>query len=113
MDIEKMYGAYIKFPQVAGDIEFNYLEMEIAKKYPDMIELKHYYFTSNNCSTRYFENNMLNKEYKITDSLTCYYSERKEKCIEWLTSNRNDLIKCYEYDYKRLVKSEVKEVIEE
>lgn len=113
MDIEKMYCAYIKFPQVAGDIEFNYSEMEIAKKYPDMLEMKHCYFTRRNTSTRYFENNMLNKEYKITDSLTCYYSESKEKCIEWLTSKRNDLIKSYEYDYKRLIKSEVKEVIEE
>lgn len=113
MDIEKMYSACIKFPQVAGDVDFRYSEMEIVKKYPDMVELKYPYFTSHNCSTRYFENNMLNKEYKITDSLTCYYSESKEKCIEWLTSKRNDLIKCYEYDYKRLIKSEVKEVIEE
>lgn len=113
MDIEKMYSACIRFPQVAGDVEFKYSEMEIVKKYTDMVELKYPYFTSRNCSTRYFENNMLNKEYKITDSLTCYYSESKEKCIEFLTSKRNDLIKCYEYDYKRLVKSEVKEVIEE
>ena len=113
MDIEKMYCAYIKFPQVAGDIEFNYSNMEISKRYPDMLEMKHCYFTSRNTSTRYFENNMLNNEYKITDSLTCYYSESKEKCIEWLTSKRNDLIKCYEYDYNRLVKSEVKEVVEE
>ena len=112
MGIEEMYSACIKFPQVAGDVEFRYSEIEIVKKYPDMVELKYPYFTSHNCSTRYFENNMLNKEYKITDSLTCYYSESKEKCIEWLTSKRNDLIKCYEYDYKRLVKSEVKEVIE-
>lgn len=113
MDIDKMYSACIKFPQVAGDIEFRYSEMEIVKKYPDMAELKYPYFTSNNCSTRYFKNNMLNKEYKITDSLTCYYSESKEKCIEWLTKKRNDLIKSYEYNYKRLVKSEVKEVIEQ
>lgn len=113
MDIEKMYGAYISFSQVAGKVEFNYLEMEIAKKYPDMIELKHPYFTSRNFSTHYFEKNMLDREYDITDSLTCYYSESKEKCIEWLTNKRNDLIKSYEYNYKRLVKSEVKEVVEQ
>lgn len=112
MDIEKMYGAYIKFPQVAGDIEFNYSEMEIVKKYKDMVELKHPCFTSHHYSTHYFEKDMLDREYKITDSLTCYYSESKEKCIEWLKNKRNDLIKCYEYDYKRLVKSEVKEVVE-
>lgn len=110
--MDNLYGAYVNFPQISGDIEFNYSEMEIVKAYKDMIELKHYYFTSFNCSTKYFEERMLNKEYKITDSLTCYYSESKEKCIEWLTNKRNDLIKCYEYDYRRLVKSEVKEVAE-
>ena len=35
MDIGKMYSACIKFPQVAGDIEFRYSEMEIVKKYHD------------------------------------------------------------------------------
>lgn len=111
--MNELYCAYIKFPQVAGNVEFKYSKMEIKKKYADMVELKCSYFTSYNFSTRYFEKNMLNKEYKITDSLTCYYSESKEKCIEWLTNKRNDLIKCYEFDYKRLIKSEVKEGVEE
>lgn len=109
--MRNIYGACIKFPQVSGNIEFEYFEMEIVKEYPEVVELKYPYFISNNCSTRYFDNDMFDKEYKITDSLTCYYSESKEKCIDWLTIKRSDLIKCYEYDYKRLVKSEVKEVI--
>lgn len=111
--MKNIFGACIKFPQVSGDILFEYFEMEIVKKYPDMIKLKHPYFISHNYSTHYFEKNMFDKEYEITDSLTCYYSESKEKCIDWLTKKRIDLLKCYEFNYKRLVKSEVKEVVKE
>ena len=47
-DVEDIYVAYIKFPQVASEIEFNYSVMEIEKRYPDMLEMKHCYFTSKN-----------------------------------------------------------------
>ena len=56
-DVEDIYVAYINFPKVAGRIKFNYSVMEIAKRYPDMLEMKHSYFTSKNVSTRYFEKN--------------------------------------------------------
>lgn len=109
-EIEKIFGAYIRFPQVAGSIEFNYSEIAILKHYPDMAEVDYPYFTSRNHSTRYFERGMLDKEYKITDELTRYYSSEKQKCIDWLDSKREDLIKCCKFDYDRLLKSEVKEV---
>lgn len=109
-DVEDIYAAYIKFPQVAGKIEFNYSVMEMEKRYPDMLEMKHYYFTSKNVSTKYFEKNMLEKEYEISDSLKIYYSQSKEKCIEWLQKNRDELIHDYKFNYERLLKSEIKEV---
>ena len=112
MDIEKMYCAYISFPQVAGKIEFNYSVMEMEKRYQDMLEMKHCYFTSKNVSTRYFEKNMLEREYEISDSLKVYYSQSKEKCIEWLQKNLDELIHDYKFDYERLFKSEIKEVKE-
>ena len=108
-NVKEIYGAYIRFPQVAGDIEFNYSNMEISKRYPDMLEMKHYYFTSRNTSTRYFEKRMLEKEYEISNELTVFYSESKEKCIEWLANKRNTLLESYKYNYERLEKSEIKE----
>ena len=111
-DVEDIYTAYIKFPQVAGKIEFNYSVMELEKRYPDMLEMKHCYFTSKNVSTRYFEKNMLEIEYEISDSLKIYYSQSKEKCIEWLQKNRDELIHDYKFNYERLLKSEIMEVKE-
>lgn len=108
-EIKNLYSACVKFPQIAGDIEFKYSEMKIARRYPDMLEVDGYYFTSKLHSTRYFDKKMLDVEYKITDSLICYYSDSKEKCIEWLNNKRADLLKLYEFDYKRLKKSVVKE----
>ena len=107
--IEKIYVAYIKFPQIAGDIKFDYSEIQIVRRYNDMVEVEGYYFTSMHHSTRYFDRTMLDVEYKITDSLTCYYSDSKEKCIEWLSNKRADLLKSYEFNYNRLKKSIVKE----
>lgn len=107
-----IYGAYVKFPKVSGKVEFNYLAMEIQKIYPDMLELKYPYFTSRNVSTRYFEKSMLNKEYVITDELTIFYSESKDKCVEWLQKQRDELIRDYSYNYNRLLESEVCEVEE-
>ena len=109
-DVEDIYVAYIKFQQVAGEIEFNYSVMELEKRYSDMLEMKHCYFTSKNVSTRYFEKNMLEREYEISDSLKVYYSQSKEKCIEWLQKNRDELIHDYKFNYERLLKSEIKEV---
>lgn len=108
-DVKELFGAYIRFPQTAGNIEFSYSSMEINKRYPNMLEMKHYYFTSRNVSTRYFEKNMLEKEYEISDSSKAYYSKSKEKCIEWLQKNRDELIHDYKFNYERLLKSEIRE----
>ena len=108
-DVKELFVACVRFPQIAGNIEFNYSSMEINKRYPNMLEMKHYYFTSSNVSTRYFEKNMLEKEYKISDSLKVYYSQSKEKCLEWLQRKRDELIHDYEFNYERLLKSEIRE----
>ena len=71
--------------------------------------MKHCYFTSKNVSTRYFEKNMLEKEYEISDSLKVYYSQSKEKCLEWLQKKRDELIHDYKFNYERLLKSEIRE----
>lgn len=111
-DIKELWGAWIKFPQVAGDIEFNYSPMEIEKIYKDMIELRYPYFISSTYSTHYFGNEAFNKEYEITNELTVFYSTDKEKCVEWLKEKRDRLLQSYKYNYERLEKSELKEVEE-
>lgn len=86
--------------------------MEIVKRYPDMIEVRYSYFADGLSSTRCFEENMLDKERKITKELTVFYSERKEECVEWLEEKRNKLLHSYKLNYDRLEKSQIKEVEE-
>ena len=112
-EIKELFAAYIKFPEESGEVEFEYSVMEINKVYPDMIETKHFYFTSRNYSTRYFEKSMLNKEYEISYELTVFYSESKEDCLKWLTDKRNLLLQIYKNKYERLKNSEIKENIYE
>ena len=111
-EIKQLYGAWVKFPKVAGDVEFNYSKMEIKKIYPDMTETRYPYFTSRNVSTCYFEKNMLNKEYQITDELTIFYSDSKVDCMEWLENKRKTYLISAEYDYRRLKDSKILEIEE-
>lgn len=110
--IKELWGAWIRFPQIAGDIEFNYSSMEVVKQYPLALEMRYPYFTSRTYSTRYFEKGMLDKEYEITNELTVFYSVNKDKCIEWLDNKRKELLQSYKLNYERLEKSEIKEVEE-
>lgn len=103
----KLYGAYIRFPQNDGEILFRYSEMKVKKEYPEMIECEHSYFVSKCHSTRFFDNSMLNKEYQITDVLSAFYSEKEEKCIDWLERKRNELLQRYKSVFERLQKSEI------
>ena len=74
-----------------------------------MLEMENFYFTSINVSTKYFEHGMLEKEYKISDTLKVFYSQSKDKCVEWLQENRDKLVNEYKSCYERLLKSEIKE----
>lgn len=109
---KELWGAWIRFPQITGGIEFNYSPMEVVKQYPLAFEMRYSYFTSSTYSTRYFEKSMLDKEYEITNELTVFYSISKEKCAEWLENKRNELLQSYKLNYERLQKSEIKEVEE-
>ena len=111
-NIKELWGAWVKFPQVEGDIEFNYSPMEVAKQYPLALEMRYPYFISRNNSTQYFDEGMLDKEYEITNELMVFYSASKEKCAEWLESRRDMLLQSYKFDYERLEKSKIKEVEE-
>lgn len=111
-NIKELWGAWVKFPKSTGDIEFNYSTMEVAKQYPLALEMRYPYFISRNNSTRYFEESMIDKEYEITNELTVFYSESKEKCAEWLQNKRDSLLQSYKFNYERLEKSEIKEVEE-
>lgn len=111
-DIENLYCAYIRFPRIAGEIEFKYKKMEIKQRYERCIETVHSYFTSSHYSTSYFEKDMLNKDLKISDELKVFYSESKEKCVIWLTSERANLFQSVEHDYLRLKESKVEEEFE-
>ena len=109
-----LYGAYIKFPQVTGDIEFNYSAMEIVKVNDDeTLQTRYPYFISRSYSTKFFDKSILDKEFDVTESLTVFYSKDKQSCIDWLNKRRNELLESYKYNYERLSKSEVKEVLEQ
>lgn len=112
-DVKEIYGACVCFPKGGGEIKFNYSAMEVKKCYPAMLELQHPYFISRNNSTHYFGKRMFDKEYEITDELTVFYSESKEKCVEWLKSKREEFLRSYKINLERLEKSEVREKIEE
>lgn len=107
--IKKLYGASIYYPQVAGEIIFQYSEMEIQQVTANSIITKHPYFIRPNFSTRFFDLDMLNKENKITKSLTTFYSECKESCVLWLKEKRQDYIDDMEFELGRLKKSKIVE----
>lgn len=113
-NIKELWGAWIKFPQIAGDIEFNYSPMQVVEYHGDdnVFEMRYPYFVSGVQSTKYFSGIMLEHEFKITDEMTVFYSASKEKCIEWLKKNRDTLLQFYKFNYERLEKSEIKEVEE-
>lgn len=111
--IKELYSAWVKFPKSDEEIVFAYSAMEIKTRYDTMLEMRYPYFTDRNNSTRYFEKSMLEKEYRITDELKVFYSASKEKCIEWLTQERNKIIELYRRDLQRLEQSEIKEKAEE
>lgn len=111
-DVKELYGAHVRFPKSDEEIVFNYSAMEITRYYPGVIETKHYYFTDRNNSTRYFEKGMLDREYKITDELTVFYSTDKGKCVDWLTEKRNAYLATYRNGLQRLEKSNIRETVE-
>lgn len=111
-DIKELYGAHVRFPKTDKEIVFNYSAMEITRHYPSVIETKHYYFTDRNHSTRYFDEDMLDLEYKITDELTVFYSADKGKCVDWLKEKRNAYISAYKNGLQRLERSNIQETVE-
>lgn len=111
-DIKELYGAHVRFPKADEEIVFNYSAMEITRHYPSVIETKYPYFTDRNNSTRYFEESMLDREYKITDELTVFYSADKGKCIDWLTEKRNAYLAVYRNVLQRLEQSNIQETVE-
>ena len=113
-DIKELYSAWVRFPKdEKEEIVFAYSAMEIKQRYDTMLEMKYPYFTDRNNSTRYFENGMLDKEYRITDELKAFYSASKESCIEWLNKERDKIIGLYRRDLERLERSEIKEKVEQ
>lgn len=108
-EIKKLYSANIYYPQFAGEIIFQYSEMEIQQVTENSIITKHPYFIRPNISTRFFDIDMLNKENKITESLTTFYSECKESCVLWLEEKRLAYIDNMKFDLVRLKKSKIVE----
>lgn len=113
-NIQELWGAWVKFPQTDGEIEFNYSPMEVVKYHEDddVIEMRYPYFVSGVQSTKYFNAKMLGHEFRITDEMKVFYSPSKEKCVEWLQNKRTSLLQSYKLNYERLEKSEIKEVEE-
>lgn len=110
--IKELYGAHVRFPKADEEIVFNYSAMEVLKQYPLMLEMRYPYFTDRNNSTRYFDEGMLDREYKITDELTVFYSADKGKCIDWLTEKRNTYLAVYRNGLQRLEQSNIRETVE-
>lgn len=111
-DIKELYGAHVRFPKGEEEIVFAYSAMEIKKCYPFTFEMKYPYFISMNNSTRYFEEGMLDREYKITDELTVFYSADKGKCVDWLIEKRNAYLSAYRNGLQRLERSNIRETVE-
>lgn len=111
-EIKELFGAWSMIPNTTGEVEFCYSRMEITEIYPTRIETKGYYFTSRNHSTRYFDESNLDKEYKITDELTVFYSDEKSKCVEWLKKKRDGLLIYHKDLYERIQRSEIRDETE-
>lgn len=111
-EIKELYGAHVRFPKADEEIVFNYSAMEVLKQYPLMLEMRYPYFTGRNNSTRYFEEGMLDREYKITDELTVFYSADKGKCVDWLIEKRNAYLSAYRNGLQRLERSNIRETVE-
>lgn len=111
-DIKELYGAHVRFPKTEEEIVFAYSAMEITKCYPFAIETKYPYFINRDNSTRYFEEGMLDREYKITDELTVFYSADKGKCVDWLIDKRNAYLAEYRNGLQRLERSNIRETVE-
>lgn len=112
-DVKELYGAWISFPIGEKEIVFAHSPMEIEQRYGRAIVTKHPYFTNRNYSTKHFEEDMLEKEYRISETLRIFYSVSKEKCIEWLSKERERLIRQYRADLNRIKSSEITEKIEQ
>lgn len=108
--INQLYCAYINFPQEKRDIKFLYLEIEIYKLHHDMIETVCPCLMTRCYSTRYLKKSLLNRGIKITDEITVFYSEDKERCINWLTDKRKTLLETYESTFLRLRNSKIESV---
>lgn len=107
--IKKLYGASIYYPKISGEIIFQYSELEIQQVSVNSIMTKSPYFVRPNYSTRFFDLDMLNKENKITESLTTFYSECEESCVLWLKEKRQDYIDDMVFELGRLKKSKIVE----
>ena len=109
MKINELYGAYIYYPSGNGNIKFEWQKLNIREIHKTMVETEHYYFVSPHHSTRYFDEDMLGRENKISENLTTYYSDDLRKCIDWLTLKRKRIIDELEFDLNRMYQSKISE----
>lgn len=96
-----LYSAYFRIPKDNKAV-FKVSEIEIVKTYDTCIEVGASYFTSRNNSTRFFDSSNLNKELKISDEMTCFYSTDNNMAVTWLTDKKKTITKEAEERYNSL-----------
>lgn len=111
-NINHIYGAYVFFPKSEGEIIFRYHKIHIKKRYTNVIELYNPYFVCRENSTHFFDETNMNKELEITKDLSVFYSESKDKCVEWLENCRKNFLASYRCNLMRLEQSKILEIID-
>lgn len=106
---------YSGFVRTIPDMPFKFEvdELEIEKIYPDgTIETKYPYFISSIDSTYYFGGNWskLDKIYNINDNMQIIYSTDKQKCMDFVTGKRKELIEFADNFLKKLNQSKVEDL---
>lgn len=96
-----LYSAYFRIPKDDKAV-FKVSEIDIVKTYDACIEVDAPYFISRNNSTRFFDSSNLDKEFKITEEMTCFYSTDKNMAVTWLTDKKQAITKEAEERYNSL-----------
>lgn len=80
---EKLYKAEVNFFKHDVVIEMKLTELKVLKAFDYVIQTKDYQSITDLFATKQFEQDMLDKEYKLSDTNYVYYSTDIGKCIKW------------------------------
>ena len=109
--VEHIYCAYVKKPHTFGKIMLRAFEMKIANRYKTCVETVKARPVARNISTSFFGVDTLNREFKISDHLSVFYSEDFRECLDWLEIKKQILLAEYQEWLKCVKESEIESSI--